>query len=47
MAAANDDLRLVKDALRTCPGCQSQDTTDCKVTRSRPASSDASRAELP
>jgi len=35
------------DALRRCPKCQSEDFTDRRITRAKPASPDASQTELP
>ncbi|MGA2530059.1 MAG: hypothetical protein ABSG36_12965, partial [Acidimicrobiales bacterium] len=43
MRSETDELLVVRDSLRRCPKCQSDDFVDRKVTRSRPASPDASR----
>jgi hypothetical protein len=46
--AADTEVRLAtRDLLRNCPAYSSQEFADCRVTRKRPASADASRALLP
>ena len=46
-AGAGDEVQIVQEALRTCPKCQSENFTDRRITKSDPASPDASRTELP
>jgi hypothetical protein len=47
MAEGVDQNLEIQDVLRSCPKCRSEEFTDCRVTRSNPASPDASRSELP
>ena len=47
MTSDTDELLALRDALRACPKCQSEEFTDRRVTRARPASPNASRTELP
>jgi len=46
MTSETDGLLAVRSALRRCPKCGSESFVDRKVTRSNPASPDASRTEL-
>jgi hypothetical protein len=45
-AADTEVLLAIRDLLRNCPACSSQEFADRRVTRKRPASADASRALL-
>ena len=47
MTSDTDELLALRDALRACPKYQSEEFTDRRVTRARPASPNASRTELP